>query len=187
MVKREMPGQITVWSGFERVMVVRRFLPQDAEEVSALIIKTLREVNIRGYSAEYIENLVQRLQPEDILKRAERTHFYVACHGKKIIGCGAIGPYWDREDESCFFTIFVHPDYQGKGIGRLIIGTLERDDFYLRAKRIEVPASITAVPFYLKMGYAFKGGVTEPDEEQLLRLEKHRLPCASGEGADISF
>ena len=88
---------------------------------------------------------------------------------------------------SCFFTIFVHPDYQGKGIGRLIIGTLERDDFYLRAKRIEVPASITAVPFYLKMGYAFKGGVTEPDEEQLLRLEKHRLPCASGEGADIPF
>ena len=157
-------------------MLIRRFLPQDAEEVSALIIRTLREVNIRDYSGEYIENLVQRLQPEDILKRAEWTHFYVACHGNGIVGCGAIGPYWDREDESSLFTIFVRPDYQGKGVGSKIISTLEQDEYFLRAKRIEVPASITAVPFYLKMGYVFKRGGTEPDEEQLLRLEKYVCP-----------
>jgi acetyltransferase, GNAT family len=27
---------------------------------------------------------------------------------------------------------------------------LEKDEYFLRAKRIEVPASITAVPFYKK-------------------------------------
>ena len=72
------------------------------------------------------------------------------------------------------FTIFVLPEYQGKGIGRKIIETLEQDEYFLRAKRVEIPASITATPFYLKMGYTYKNGVTEPDEEQLLRLEKHR-------------
>ena len=69
---------------------VRKFDESDAVEVSALIIKTLRETNINDYSTEYIE----------------------------------------------------------KRIGRKIIETLEKDEFYLRAKRIEVPASITACEFY---------------------------------------
>jgi len=155
-------------------MIIRRFLPEDAEEVSNLIIKTLREVNIKDYATEYIENSVQRFQSIDILERARWTHFYVVCDGDRIIGCGAIGPYWDHEDESSLFTIFVLPEYQGKGIGRKIIETLEQDEYFLRANRIEIPASITATPFYLKMGYTYKGGITEPDEELLIRLEKHR-------------
>ncbi len=102
------------------------------------------------------------------------THFFVVCEAEKNIGCGAIGPFWGKEDESCLFTIFVLPEYQGKGIGRKIIDVLEHDEYFLRAKRIEIPASITAVPFYLKMGYTYKNGVTEPDEEQLIRMEKFR-------------
>ncbi|MBE7070621.1 MAG: GNAT family N-acetyltransferase, partial [Ruminococcaceae bacterium] len=52
--------------------------------------------------------------------------------------------------------------------------TLENDEFFTRAKRIEIPASITGVPFYLKMGYNYKDGKTDPDEEHLIRLEKIR-------------
>ena len=155
-------------------MIIRRIRSEDAETVSALIVRTLREVNIKDYSAEYIENVVQRLQPEDILERAEWTHFYVVCDEDRIVGCGAIGPFWDKADESCFFNIFVLPGYHGQGIGRMIIETLENDEYFLRAKRIEIPASITAAPFYIKMGYTYKNGISEPDEEGLLRLEKHR-------------
>ena len=68
----------------------------------------------------------------------------------------------------------MHPEYQGRGIGRRIVETLEKDEYALRAKRIEIPASITGAPFYLKLGYRYKDGITEPDEEQLLRLEKYR-------------
>ena len=71
-------------------------------------------------------------------------------------------------------TIFVLPEYQGKGIGTQIIHTLENDEFFLRAKRIEIPASITAVEFYRKMGYDYKNGLAELDDEQLYRLEKFR-------------
>ncbi|MBP3887434.1 MAG: GNAT family N-acetyltransferase, partial [Cellulosilyticum sp.] len=35
-------------------------------------------------------------------------------------------------NESSLFTIFVLPDYQGKGIGRRIIETLESDVFFMR-------------------------------------------------------
>ena len=154
--------------------MIRRMENGDAAAVSELIAVTLRESNSRDYSAEYLENDIRRLQPEDIRRRAQEQHFYVAKEDGRIVGCGAIGPYWGKTDESSLFTIFVHPACQGRGIGRRIIETLERDEYFLRAKRIEIPASITGVPFYLKMGYTFKNGVTEPDAERLLRMEKHR-------------
>ena len=155
-------------------MIIRKIKTNDAKEVSDLIAITLRTTNRKDYSDEYIENCIRYLQPENIIDHAGWQHFYVVEDNNKIIGCGSIGPYWGKEDESSLFTIFVLPEYQGKGIGRKIIDTLEQDEYFLRAKRVEIPASITATPFYLKMGYTYKNGVTEPDEEQLLRLEKHR-------------
>lgn len=97
-----------------------------------------------------------------------------AIKSKIIVGCGAIGPYWDKADESSLFTIFVLPEHQGRGIGRLIVETLEKDEYALRAKRIEIPASITGLEFYKRMGYDYKNNVTSPDEEGLYRLEKYR-------------
>ena len=140
-------------------MNIRKFQDADADEVSALIVTTLRTTNIKDYSSEYIENEVKILQPHNILERARWTHFYIARDDNKIVGCGAIGPYWDKEDESSLFTIFVLPEYQGRGIGRKIIETLEQDEYFLRAKRIEIPASITGTPFYRKMGYDYKNEI----------------------------
>ena len=60
------------------------------------------------------------------------------------------------------FNIFVLPEYQGKGVGRKIIEALEKDEYFLRAKRVEIPASITACEFYKKMGYDYKNGIAEP-------------------------
>ncbi len=155
-------------------MEIRQLREEDAAEVSALIAETLRTTNIKDYLSEYIENDIKVLQPQNILERASRMHFYVFCEDGKIVGCGAIGPFWGKTDESSLFTIFVLPEYQGRGIGRKIIQTLEADEYFLRAKRVEIPASITATPFYRKMGYDYKNGITEPDDEGLLRLEKFR-------------
>ncbi len=157
-------------------MNIRRLREQDAQKVSELIVTTIRISNIGDYPAELMEELVKTQTPEHVLQRASWTHFYVAEEDGAIIGCGAIGPYWGKEDESSLFSIFVHPDYQGKGIGRAIMETLERDEFALRASRIEIPASITGLPFYQKMGYTFKNGNTEIDDEHLYRLEKYVIP-----------
>ena len=155
-------------------MTIRRFEKADAAEVSRLIKTTIQISNAKDYPAELLDALVETETEEHVLERAGWTHFYVVTDEDRIIGCGAIGPYWGKEDESSLFTIFVHPDYQGKGIGRDIIHTLERDEYFQRAQRIEIPASITGVPFYRKMGYEYKNGVTEPDEEHLIRMEKKR-------------
>ena len=156
------------------IITSRRFAEADAAEVSALIAKTLRITNSKDYSPEYIENHCTLFTPEKVTERAGWTHLYVFCDGERIVACGAIGPYWGREDESSLFTIFVLPEYQGKGVGRKIIQTLEADEYALRAKRIEIPASITGRDFYRKMGYNYKNGIDTVDAEQLYRLEKFR-------------
>ena len=153
---------------------VRRFEEADAKAVSELITTTMRISNSKDYSAEHIEEDVKAFSVDGVLQRASWTHFYVICSGEKIIGCGAIGPYWGSEVESSLFNIFVDPVWQGKGVGRKIIETLEQDEYFLRAKRVEIPASITACEFYKKMGYTHKNGIDTVDEEQLFRLEKFR-------------
>ena len=155
-------------------ITIRRLEEKDAEKVSELIRTTISISNKKDYPEELMDQLIAIETPEHVLERASWTHFYVAEKDGAIIGCGAIGPYWGKEDESSLFTIFVNPEYQGKGVGRLIVETLEKDEYFLRAKRIEIPASITGIPFYLKMGYDYKNGITEPDEEHLIRLEKFR-------------
>ena len=157
-----------------KAMYIRRFENNDAEELSEVIAKTLRTVNIKDYTAEYIEAEIAGLTAEKLTEGTVWKHVYVVTDEDSIIGCGAIGPYWGKEDESSLYTVFVLPEYQGSGIGRKIIETLEKDEFFLRAKRVEIPASVTAADFYIKMGYGYKNGVTEPDEEGLVRLEKYR-------------
>ncbi len=156
------------------VYKIRRFQTSDAEEVSALIAKTLRTVNIKDYPEEYIEANVSSHSADVLIERAEHGHMYVICDNSRIVGCGAIDGYWGSTTESILLTVFVLPEYRGKGIGKLIIRTLEQDEFFFRAKRIEIPASITAVGFYRKMGYDFKNGIAEIDDEQVYRLEKFR-------------
>lgn len=157
-------------------MKIRKFETADAEAVSALVIKTLRISNAKDYPADLMEELVKSMQPQNILERAGWTHFYVVEDNDTIIGCGSIGPFWGKEDESGLFTIFVLPEWQGKGVGRLIMETLEKDEYFLRAKRIEIPASITGCQFYRKFGYDYKNGIAEVDDEHVYRLEKFRVP-----------
>lgn len=47
-------------------------------------------------------------------------------------------------------------------------------NIFLKAKRIEVLASITGCEFYRKMGYDFKNVIKELDEEKHYRIEKFR-------------
>ena len=92
----------------------------------------------------------------------------------KIVGIGGISSFWGSSTESILLNIFVLPEFHGQGIGSYIIDTLEGDELFLRAERIEIPSSITAVEFYRKKGYEFKNGIKELDDEQHYRLEKFR-------------
>lgn len=154
-------------------LLIRRFAEADAEAVKHIIHRGLREINGKDYPAELIKKYCARFTLEKIRSQANSAHMYVAVSGDKIFGTGSIAPYWGSKNESILLTIFILPEMIGCGIGSAIIKALEQDEYFLRANRIEIPASATAVKFYQKLGYSFKNG-SIPDEEGLIRMEKFR-------------
>ncbi len=154
-------------------MEISLFVESEAGEVASLIEKTCRISFKNYYPISEIEKIVNSLNAEGVIKRASWTHFYTFKKEGKIVACGAIGPYWGSEIESSLFTIFVDPDCQGGGIGRKVIETLESDEYFLRATRIEIPASFVAIPFYLKCGYTHKEGKLIYEDGNI-KLEKFR-------------
>jgi len=150
----------------------RLFTPSDAKAVANVIATTLRTSNSKDYSTDYLERDIALMTPDFFVEKAKQTHFYVFENENKIVGTGAISPYWTSKTEFSLFDIFALPDFQGQGLGRTIIQTLENDTYFKHATRIEIPASITALGFYQHMGYTFKNNIDQVDDEQLYRLEK---------------
>ena len=91
-------------------MIIRKFKNEDSVELAEVIAKTLRTTNSKDYSSEYIENDISFLTADKLIERSNWTNLYVVCEDEKIVGCGAIGSYWGKEDESSLFTIFVLPE-----------------------------------------------------------------------------
>lgn len=151
---------------------IRAFRATDAAAVAAVIERTLQVSNSKDYPPEEIRVQIESHSEAVMLDRSRWSHMYVACHGEQVVACGAIAPYWGSLDESILLSIFVLPEYQGQGIGKQIVLTLEQDEFFKRARRVEIPASITGVHFYRKLGYTYKNGDDRLTEEMNYRLEK---------------
>lgn len=155
-------------------VIARAYREEDAEEIVKLIIRNFREVNVKDYGEKAMEALAATHDIKWFQGVAEYANVYVFWNENKIVGVGSISSFWGSLTESILLTVFVLPELHGQGIGSYIIDTLESDRLFLRADRIEIPASITAVEFYRKKGYDYKNGIRELDKEQHYRLEKFR-------------
>ena len=158
-----------------KAVTVRRYQEEDAEAIVNLIGRNFLEVNVKDYGEEAMKALAEHHDVNWFKGVAATSHVYVFCIDSDIVGVGSIASYWGSLTESILLTIFVLPELHGEGIGRFIIQTLEQDELFLRADRIEIPASITAVEFYKKQGYAYKNGIKELDDEGHFRLEKFNI------------
>lgn len=155
-------------------VIAKPYQNEDAKEIVNLIIRNFKEINVKDYGEKAIEALVATYDVKWFKNVSEYANVYVFWKEDQIVGVGSISSFWGSLTESILLTIFVLPEFHRQGIGSYIIDTLESDSLFLRAERIEIPASITAVEFYRKQGYDYKNGIRELDEEQHYRLEKFR-------------
>ncbi|MCL6494000.1 MAG: GNAT family N-acetyltransferase [Ignavibacterium sp.] len=75
----------------------------------------------------------------------------IAIDGDKIVGCGRA--HFNTEDEAQIRYMAVENEWQGKGIGKLILDELERRVLEKGAKKIVLHARENVVRFYEKNGY----------------------------------
>ena len=158
----------------ESDILIRPYTAGNETAFSQLIADTMRISSRKDYSLEYIDRIIQGYSPEFFTGHAKDTHFYAAVDHDKIIGCGGVTRYHGCADESYLLSVFVLPEYQGQGIGKLIVEALEKDEYSRRAERITLASSTTAVGFYRQLGYEFVDGLSEPDGHGVVRMEKRR-------------
>jgi len=153
-------------------LIIRRFSEDDAIAVAELIGRNFREVNCRDYPADEMARLQAYYSPEKIIELARSGHFSVACSGQSVIGSGLASPVTDHAGEYELQAIFVNPDWQGCGAGKMMIDNLEQACRRQGAQKIVLDASITAAGFYERLGFVYSGGQPSLDENGLYRMEK---------------
>lgn len=125
-------------------MFVREYQSSDCKECTILFCNTIHTVNAKDYTAEQID--VWAAGQVDLKKwnQSLQEHFsIVAVDNGIIVGFG------DIEKTGYLDRLFVHSDYQRKGIATAICNQLEQ----VVQGNIVTHASITAKPFFEKRGY----------------------------------
>ena len=125
-------------------MRLREYRSSDCERLAILFYQTVHSVNAKDYTKEQLDawatgRIDLRKWDESFL--AHNT--VVAVEEKKIVGFG------DMDSSGCLDRLFVHKDYQGKGIASAICDKLEQSV----CGTVFTNASVTARPFFERRGY----------------------------------
>lgn len=74
-------------------IVVRRFQDKDAEEVTNLITRNFKEVNIKDYGKKLIDELLKTHDVAWLRNVASFAHMYVFEHNEQIVAVGSISSW----------------------------------------------------------------------------------------------
>ena len=144
-------------------MDLRRYRTEDLPALSRLFGETVRRVNIRDYTPAQAE--AWAAGEADLLTRDDwfrRLYTLVAEIDGQIAGYGNVDGtgYLDH--------LFVRWDCQGRGVATAICGALEARCRDLGLDAVTVHASRTALPFFLRRGYAVEREQQVPVRGQVL-------------------
>ena len=151
------------------MVVVRKFQTGDENIIRDILHRNFEEVNSRDYPQETIQSLKQNFSAETILFYSTEREMFVAEKEKQIIGTASLGKFGE---DYYVLTVFVNPDYHQQGIGKKLMEKIEKRAKENNAHRLLVPASITGEPFYLKLGYDYRDGRKEFDEDMNVKMVK---------------
>lgn len=140
--------------------LIREFVPEDAESVSRLIIRNLREVNTRDYSIEAIEALVPLYSAERIIEKSKSSTTVVCLQRGQLVGKASL-------DKDRVRNVFVDIELHGQGIGSCLMAEVESHARKNGLETLYLHASPSAQGFYRKLGYV-------PVER--IRRELHGIP-----------
>lgn len=122
-------------------MVIRKYKASDCKELADLFYNTVHKVNAKDYTKEQLDVWATGQMDLEKWNQSLGEHYsVVAVDGGIIVGFG------DIDKTGYLDHLFVHADYQGKGIATAICNQLEQTV----QEDVTTHVSITAKPFFEK-------------------------------------
>ncbi|MFN3529336.1 MAG: GNAT family N-acetyltransferase [Bacteroidia bacterium] len=129
-------------------ILIRQANPTDLKQILALFTQTVKEVNSRDYDTEQIEVwLLQATNESRWLDAIKNQYFLLAFEAEQMLGFGSLSK------KGLIDFLFVHAHEQKKGIARILYKALEKQAYVMVLSSLYVSASISARPFFQKMGF----------------------------------
>ena len=125
-------------------VTVRKYKDGDCQAVSRLFFDTVHTVNSKDYSKEQLS--VWASSADSLIARRNdllAQYTLIAEINGEIAGFGSV------DHSGCLDLLFVHKDYQRRGIAAALCDDLEKS-----FSVITTYASITAKPFFERRGYS---------------------------------
>ena len=126
-------------------MTLRDYCKTDCTELARLFYDTVHTVNAKDYSREQLDAWATgEVNLEAWNKSLQAHNTVVAEMDSQIVGFG------DMDETGYLDRLYVHKDYQRRGVATAICDALEQNT---KAAEFTTHASITARPFFEKRGY----------------------------------
>ena len=128
-------------------MRIRPFLASDAVETAKTHINTIRYINSKDYSSKEIMVWSRSSSARKLRNSMKKRIRFVAVENKKIIG------FCDFSHDGELTGLYVHKDFQNKGIGLALLKRLEKEAKNQGHLELSLHSTITAKNFYQANGY----------------------------------
>lgn len=128
-------------------MIIRKYKPSDCSQMARLFYDTVHSVNSKDYCEEQLFAWANGTVDLMAWNNLFVEHYTLVAEIGTIVGFGDIDKcgYLDK--------LYVHKDFQGKGIATAIVNQLEQFAITNGINKISTYSSITAKPFFEKLGY----------------------------------
>ena len=129
--------------------IIRAALQSDAVELKNLFQNTVLAINRRDYSQAEVEDWASCGDDLSNIENMIKTHYFIVAVNQQseIVGFSSITP------QGYLHSMFVHKDFQGKGIAIMLLNEIEQYAITNGIMRITSEVSLTARPFFEKRGY----------------------------------
>jgi putative acetyltransferase len=128
--------------------MIRRAPQADALPIATLYHYTVKKINSRDYAPTQIEAWAGATpdEPKWRARQINRTTFVEENNG-------TIRGFAELEDNGRIGAVYVHADYQGKGIASALLEEIEKEAASRGITCLSTEASITGQPFFTKRGF----------------------------------
>lgn len=135
--------------------MIKEAMEQDVNAMSFVVATTWKQVYKGIFSHRFLQHLAldQWAEPFKRGIQAKKNTFLVYEEQGQIVGVAVAGESREEVGVGFVYSLYVLPDYQGKGIGKqLLQGVLDRLPFSC-VKLTVVTQNVSAQRFYLANGF----------------------------------